>query len=302
MIKFLKKIYYWCYLKIYIIFINIGIIIFRAEQDLLADPNDLQERDKRETRKLHRNQTLEKFFAGQTDEKYTRQYYEVLKKADKFLRHSTPHEIAVATDKYLRFDDKKDAYGKRYESTGFFDEKHKHAGKTIGEVLELEFEERRTKDDDYELLQIFNNKPIEVGFVKVFDVVEKTEKENADFEYEVQDMFKKSKQFEFPIKVIRDKEDTINKIEQLTEFLHVKKIGFEYRQLEFFIPLKFKTIEVQENSDVFKELIDFKEVFVKNLYGELIGYGIIKFIKKIIYNNTHEVWKFQTIEMKNMGI
>ena len=47
---------------------------------------------------------------------------------------------------------------------------------------------------------IFNNKPIEVGLAKVMDVIEKTEKENVDYEYEVKDIQKKSKQFEFPIK------------------------------------------------------------------------------------------------------
>ena len=72
--------------------------------------------------------------------------------------------------------DEKDRYGKAFcYDYGFFDEKHKHAGKTIAEVLELEFEERRTKDDEYELVYIFNNKPIEVGLAKVMDVIEETD-------------------------------------------------------------------------------------------------------------------------------
>jgi len=168
--------------------------------------------------------------------------------------------------------------------------------------LELEFEERRTKDDNYELLGIFNNIPIEVGLVNIMDVIEKTKKENVDFEYEVQDIFKKSKQFEFPIKVNRDNENIINKIEQLTEFLHIKKIGFEHRQLEFFIPLKFKTELVEENSDIFKEIINIKEIFIRDEYGKLIGFGITKYIKRIKYNDTHDVWKFQGIEMQNMKL
>lgn len=300
--SFFKKTYFWIYIKIHTILINIGIMLYRAEVDAQADPNVIREGDKKIQRMLHRNQTLEKFYAGKTDEKYVREYYELLKKADKFIRVATPYQMALAADKHGSSYGMKDQYGRRYEHYGFFDEKHKNAGKTIGEVLVLEFEERRIKDDDYELLSIHDNKPIEVGFVKVLDVVEKTKKENADFDYEVQDMFKKSKQFEFPIKVVRNNENITNKIEQLTEFLHVKKIGFEYRQLEFLIPLKFKTNDYMEDSDIFKELIDIKEVFLHNNYGELIGYGIIKYIKKINYNNTHDVFKFEAIEMQNMGV
>jgi hypothetical protein len=309
--KFFQKLILYTYIKIHTIFLNIGIILYRAEESMEADPNNVREADKKIIRKRHRNAVLEKFYAGQSDEKYVKEYYELLKKADVFMRKSTPYDLAVATDKHLRFwgdkgDDergnKKDQYGRRYEHYGFFDEKHKHAGKTIAEVLELEKEERRTKDDDYELLGIFSNKPIEVGLTNIMDVVEKTNKKNVDFEYEVLDVFRKSKQFEFPIKAIHNDENIANKIEQLTEFLHIKKIGFEHRQLEFFIPLKFKTSGVTDQSDIFKELTDIKEIFIRDEYGELIGYGITKFIKRIIHNDTHEVWKFQGIEMKNMSI
>ncbi len=283
--------------------IAISIALYNTEIEVLkADPNNLQERDKRVQRKLHHNQLLEKFYAGQTDEKYVREYYDVLKKADKFIRTATPHQKAVAMDKHLRFEEeKKDQYGRRYNYYGFYDEKHKYAGKTIGEVIEIEMEERRTKDDDYQLLYIFNNIPIEVGLAKVFNVVEKTKKEGVDFEYEVMDTIKKSKQFDFPIKATHSNENILNKIEQLTEFLHIKKIGFEHRQLEFFIPLKFKTSTITEESDLFKELIDIKEIFVKNEYGELMGFGVTKYLKRIMYNDTHEVWKFQGIEMEIVG-
>lgn len=311
--RFFQKIFLWLYIKIHSILINISIALYNTEEEILkADPNITDEGGKIIQRKRHRNQLLEKFYAGQRDEKYVQEYYELLKKADKFLRTSTPHQIAVAKDKHLRFDEKdelwesreikKDQYGRRYSHDGFFDDKHKHAGKTLGEVLEMELKERRTNDDDYELLQIFSNKPIEVGLANIMDVVEKTNKENADFEYEVLDVFRKSKQFEFPIKVYRENENVVNKIEQLTEFLHIKKIGFEFRQLEFFIPLKFKTQNIEENSEIFDEITNIKSIFVKDEYGELIGFGVNKFIKRIIHNNTHEVWKFEGIAMETKSL
>jgi hypothetical protein len=143
---------------------------------------------------------------------------------------------------------------------------------------------------------IFNNKPIEVGLAKVMDVIEA----KGDG-FEVKDMELKSKQFEFPIKAYRDDETIVNKIEQLTEYVHIKQTAFEYRQLEFFIPLKYGTSEIEEDSVIFKELINIKGIFVKNDYGEKLGFGVIKFLKRIKHNDTHEVWKFDGIEMQDVG-
>ena len=298
--KILQKIVLWIYIKVHSIMINISIALFNTEIDLLkADPNDLQESDKKITRKLHHNPLLEKFFAGQTDEKYVKDYYEILKKSDKFMRTATPHKMAVAADKHGTNYGMKDHYGRRYEHYGFFDDKHKNSGKTIGEVLAIEFEERRTKDDDFELLYIFNNKPIEVGLTNIMDVLEKTDEKND--EYQVVDVLKKSKQFKFPIKIYRDIE-VYNKIEELSEYLHVKKIGFEHRLLEFFIPKKFKTFDIQNNSDIFNEILNIKYVYVKNEYGESLGFNIVGFEKRIMHNDTYEVWKFVGIEMENITL
>jgi len=289
-------------MKIHSMLINISIALYNTENEILkADPNDLDEKNNHTQRMRSRSQLLEKFYAGQRDEKYVKDYYELLRKADKFMRTATPHQMAVAADKYGTSYGMKDQYGRRYEHYGFFDEKHKHAGKTVGEVIIAEFDERRTKDDEYELLYMFNNKPIEVGLANIMDILEKPKEENANFEYQVVDVFRKSKQFEFPIKVLRTNEKAVNKIEQLSEYLHVKKIGFEYRQLEFFVPLKFKTMELPDDSEIFKEIIDIKEVFMKDDYGQLIGFGIIKFVKRIKHNDTHEVLKFEGIEMENVG-
>jgi len=303
MLRFFQNIVLWIYIKFHTLLIYIGISLYRTEEELLkANPNNLNEKDKKTTRKLHSNPILENFYAGKHDEKYTKDYYEILKSADKFKRNATPFQMAVAADKYTPFYGKEDKDGIKHEHFGFYDDKHKNKGKTLNDALKKEYKKRRTNDDKYQLLYIFDNKPIETGFAKILDVIEKTQKENADFEYEVVDIFRKSKQYTFPIKVFRDNIEVENKIEQLTEFLHIKKIGFEYRQLEFFVPLKFKTIDVQEDDEIFKELINIKEVFVNDEYGKLLGFGIIELMKRIKYNNTHEVWKFKGIEMKNMNL
>jgi len=170
--KFFQNIALWIYLKLHTFGIALGVALFNTESEMLkGGGSGGDERNNHTQRMRSRNQLLEKFYAGQTDEKYVQEYYEVLKKADKFIRTATPHQMAVAADKYGTSYGMKDRYGRRYEHYGFFDDKHKNAGKTLGEVLAIEFEERRTKDDELEIMYIFNNKPIEVGFDRVFDSI-----------------------------------------------------------------------------------------------------------------------------------
>ena len=305
--RFFQRLILWIYIKLHTIIIHISIALFRTEHELLkADPFDLAEGDKHVQRHRHHNPILEKFYAGQRDEKYVQDYYELLRKADKFKREADARKYEVAAWKYTGghygMEDEK---GKKYEHFGFFDPKHKHVGKTLKEVLEKEYEERRLKDDNYEILNIFNNTPIEVGLSRVFDtaVAKKTKGVDGNDieEYEMLDIFNKSKQFEFPIKVVRNNNKTVNKIEQLTEYLHVKKIGFDHRLLEFFIPIKFKTTEYDDNSNIFKELIDINQVYINDEYGERIGYTIQGYEKRIKHNDTHEVIKFHAVEIEDLG-
>lgn len=274
--------------------IYLSIALRNTEINLLkADPDNLDENRKKTTRKLHHNPLLEKFYAGQRDEKYVKDYYELLKKADNFMRNATPHKKAIAADKWGMNVGRKDQYGRRYDHIGFFDEKHKYVGRTVGEVLDIELKARRTTDDNYEILYIFNNYPIETGLSKIDEYV--------DDKMMVNDLINKSKTLEFPIKINRNDIEVVNKIEQLTEFLHIKKIGFEHRQLEFFIPRKYGTEKFDENTDVFIDLTTINQVYVYNDYGEMIGFTINNFNKRILTEN-HEVWKFDGIEMETINL
>lgn len=289
--KIFRKIALWIVIKIHSIFIMISIALRNTELEILkADPNDLND-NKKIHQKWFRSPLLQKFHAGQKDEKYVQDYYKLLKKADEFALNASQHKKAVAADRWSMNLGEKDQYGRRYDHIGFFDPNHKYYGKTMKEVIEQEKKERRTKDDDYELLAIINNNPIPVGLSEIDSVV--------DEKYNVNDLQKVSKKFKFPIKIKRNKE-VVNKIEELTEFMHIKKIGFEYRQLEFFIPLKFKTNEIKNNSKIFKELKNIKFVYVKDAYGELAGFNVQKFYKRINHENTYEVWKFKAKEMKTI--
>lgn len=293
--NFFLNITLWLYLKFQYISTIIGGALYGTEHDILKADANLGEDEKHIQRQRSSNQLLEKFYAGQRDERYTNDFYEVLKGADNFMKTSTPHQMAVAADKYGTSYGMKDRWGRRYEHYGFFDEKHKNSGKTLGDVIADEFEERRTKDDELDIMYIFNNNPIEVGLKNISDYVGK--KSIGDDEIQVFDINKASKQFVFPITIMRDNEDEVNKIEELTEFLHIKKIGFEYRQLEFFIPLHFNTDEYGDDTEIFKNLVNIDQVHIRDEYGGLVGFNVDKYVKRVKYNETHEVIKFNGIEM-----
>lgn len=324
--KHFQSFLFWTYMKFHTLLVRIGIALYNTENEILrADPNIVGEKDKKIQRKRHRSEMLEKFYAGQRDEKYVKDYYEILIKSDEFLKKATPFKLAVAADKHSRtygrvFDDNEI----EHEHMGFFNEEHKHHGKTMEDVLNIEMKERRTTDDNYELIYIFNNNPIEVGLSDIFKQtisvdteidqapnksITKTDKsiihhaferEGID-EKEIIDVVDESKRFTFPIKIYRTNENTINKIEQLTEFLHVKKTAFEYRILEFFIPIRFKTIDYNTEDGIFKQLIDIDEVYINNKYGELVGFGIVGYRKRIKHNNAYDVIKLDAIELQSIG-
>lgn len=282
--NFIFKVYLWVHIKVHTLFINLSF----AMQDAALSNLDVDEKKKFNKRWI-RSQLLQKFEQGQRDEKYVQDYYELLKKADKFMANASERDMAIAGDKNSMSYGRKDKWGRRYEHYGFFDSKHKHAGKTMAEVMDEELSQRRTDDDDYELLYIFNNLPIPVGLSKIDGMV--------DDELRVEDLQNKSKTFEFPIKINRDDDNSLNKIEQLTEVLHVKKIGFEYRQLEFFIPKKYRTQDIADDSKIFKQIIDIKEVYIQNKYGELTGFTVDEFEKRLDHEE-FEVLKFSGKEMK----
>jgi hypothetical protein len=276
--------------------IYMSIALRNTEIALLRNVSDeIMEAQKRIQRNRHRNQTLEKFYAGKKDEKYVQTYYEILKKADIFIKTATPYKMAVVADKHNLTYGREDISGEKHEHFGYFDPKHKHKNKTLEQVIQNEMLERRTTDDTFELLFIYNNKPIEVGLANIFDVIDK-----KDDVMVLKNTVGYSKRFEYPIKVQRNMEHK-NKIEQLSEMLHVKKIGFDVRQLEFFIDAKFKTLSLDDNDPIFKELIDIDMVFIKDKYGEVISYKVTEYLKRLNLNDKYDVIKFQANEIEKIN-
>jgi len=292
-IDWLRKGFLWLYLAIHGIILRISIALYNVEQEVMkADPNDLDDKNKYNQRMRHRNPLVEKLLQGQRDEQFVQDYYEILKKADKFLRNSTPEKIAMTADKYGMNFGQKDKWGRRYEHYGFYDPKSKNYGKTMAEVMAAEVEERRTKDDDFPLEFMFDNAPIEGGMLVATEKEIKKAREGvSDTGFEGLNSYEAAKKRKFPLLIVRENQEVANKIEQLTDFLHVKRIDSKHRILEFFIPAKYKTFDVDEKSDIFAELTDINQVWLTDEYGGKYGYSIVNYRKRIL----------QTIEVTKDG-
>ena len=290
----------------------------RVEEDILK-PKDLtitNEKNKHQIKAPIRNKTLAKMDKGVKDEKFAEDFYEILKKGDEFLEKADPEKIAQIALKNgmnmgLKLDkeglpipfktdedgkvikDKqgipvqKDEFGRRYDNYGFFDPKHKHYGKTIREVTLAQVEERRLKDDDFPIEFMINNYRVVKSMTEEFGHIRDR---NVDGNEALTPQERAAKE-KFPIKIVRKNDDAVNKIEQLIEFLHIKRIDETHRIMEFFIPKKFKTNDYDIDSKLIKELIDIQQVWHVSKYGDRYGFAIDKLYKRID-TEKHDIIKF----------
>jgi hypothetical protein len=251
-------------------FISLSFALKRVDDELRADPIDLFKTEQRaEMRSMF----------SMFDEKYVQQFYEILKKADKFLRTSNPAKIQRTAAKFGLNYGMKDHNGRRFEHYGFFDDKHKYAGKSLNEVRELEVSERKIVDDDYPVIVMYVNKK-EFSFSESANIILNNSKVGGFYAPEIHELARMKK---YPLTIVRDDKTVRNKIEQLTEYLHVKEISSEHKILEFFIPKKFGVENIGEDDPIFKEVVNIKQVWFKDEYGDRNSYAITSFYKRSDY-------------------
>lgn len=248
-------------------FISISFALKRVDDELRADPIDLFKTEQRAEMKS---------MFSMFDEQYVQQFYEILKKADKFLRTANPAKIQKTAAKFGLNYGMKDHNGRRFEHYGFFDDKHKYAGKSLKEVRDLEVAERKIEDDDYPVIVMYVNKK-EFSFGESADIILKNNKNAGLYAPEIHELARMKK---YPLVIVRDDISVPNRIEQLTEYLHVKQITSEHKILEFFIPKKFGVEKIGDDDPIFKQLIDIKQVHFKDEYGDRNAYRITEFYKR----------------------
>lgn len=298
--KFVKKIYNKIFVYFKLLAFNLGIGMRNVENDILKNMGggSINEKNKKETRRVSHSQLLEKFYQGVKDEKYVKDYYEILKKADTFIERSTNKQYGATADKLGMNYGKKDIHGLRHEHYGFFDEKSKHYGKTLGEVIKSEMKERATKDDNYEIIYIHNNLPTIKHNDIIDTLLDNMNKDDYSLNMDKNVKVSLSQKAKFNLKIVRENDNVINKIEQLTDYVHVKKVSEEYRQLEFFVNNKFGLYNFDDDSDIFNEIIDIDEVWFTDKYGDVTAYKINNYKKRLDYDDNYEVIKFFCKEME----
>lgn len=249
----------------------------RFEDELKADPIDLFRTEERA--EIRSRISMDMF-----DEVYVQQFYEILKKADKFLRSANPAKIQKTAGKFGLNYGIKDNFGRRYEHYGFFDEKHKHYGKSLNEVRDSEVKERMLDEDNYPVIVMYQNKK-EFSFNESAAMI--MDHEKGFYAPEIHELARAKK---YPLTVYRkansfgEVKKVVNRIEQLCEYLHVKQISSEHKILEFFIPNKFGVERITEDDPIFKELIDIDQVWFKDEYGDRNSYKITDYYKRGTYN------------------
>lgn len=290
-----KEVFIWLKLLFLTIMVRIAIALKNVEDEILkADPFDLF--DDKEWVMQHKSELLQKLEQGQRDEQYVQDFYEILKKADHFWKTASPEKVAMAADKYGMSLGKKDKWGRRFDHYGFYDPKSKHYGKTLKDVMEAEVKEKVIEDDNLPVQFMFSNKPIIEGFSGLDEVVEQ-----PDGTFRALTEPEKAKLRKFPLRIIRDNDNIINKIEQITEYLHIKKIDSEHRILEFIIPKKFGVHKLNEDDKIFKELINISQAWIRDEYGTMYGYKIDRYYKKIDnFKDEFEAIKFKGKQIENV--
>jgi len=215
------------------------------------------------------------------DEQYVQQFYEILKKADKFLRSANPAKIQRTAGKYGLNYGMKDGFGRRHEHYGFFDDAHRFAGKSLKEVRDLEVAERKLEDDDYPVIIMYQNKK-EFSFLESANIILNNDK--GFYAPEIHELARMKK---YPLTIVRDSE-VRNRIEQLTDYVHVKQISSEHKIVEFFISKKFGLEKISNDDPIFKELINIKQIWFKDEYGDKNAYAVKEFYKRGEYKKYTE--------------
>ena len=293
-----RRIFLKIYFKVNLLFLRFGLAMKNTEDDVMASKSMVDDKKgKMQIRQTHRNPVIEKMLQGERDEQYVKDYYEILRKADHFMKTASPEKIAMAADKFGMSYGKKDRWGRRFEHYGFFDPKHKNYDMTLSEAMEQEVKDKTTKDDDYPIEFMFDNTPIIEGLASFRDM-KKSDKVGSG--YEVMTPAEKAKARKFPMSIVRDNKDAFNKIEMLTSFLHVKKMYERDRILEFFIPKKYGVGKHLDDKEIFDELINIKQVWIKDEYDGKYGFTVNGYRKYLDYDDKYDVLKFNAYRIRNM--
>lgn len=255
--------------------LNSSVALKNTEQDFRA-VDDISAKTKQEYRKSS-NRLLESMRRGEHNEQYVKYFYEVLKKADDLVYNSTPEQLKQLAEKYGMGENAQTQFN-------FLNETHlqKHGNKNVDTIRKDEIKKRVTTDDNFPIEKIITNKR------NLKNVLEHASGSKGIYNYTIK---------------IKRKNDIENKIEEISDYLHVKELGIENngRILEFFIPKKYELENLDKNTVLFSELKNVDYVSFADDYGQKYEYSIKSFYR-ISENGMYDVFKFKGVKIENIGI
>jgi len=307
--------------------IRIGILLARLEFDLTTSHRAVSYNEGKFeiaiVQKSAQEQLIDKLVAGDRDQQFVKDFYEILKKADEYVMNSSAEKMSADMSKWgmSRSDEytwgdkeywesgevvkyvnkkgktirrrvkkkKKLGDGKITTHEGYFDPKSRNYGKTLREAMKSQVVDRVDDEFDYEVEFMVSAKSTRVsqGFTDLSDDFLSYSNPD-DSTPESINLKKVDHNKKRAISVYRENKEIKNKIEDLTDYLHIKKMGLNVKLLEFFIPLKYKVFELEENSTIFKELIENTNiVYIYGEYGENFGYKVGKYHSRKLESNEH---------------
>ncbi len=157
-----------------------------------------------------------------------------------------------------------------------------NGGKTISERKNETMKNIGTRDDKYDIEKIVSNKRSIIN----------------EMEYSLG----AKPEYKFTISIRRNNQ-IINKIEEITEVVHIKEIQSQTngRIVEFFIPKKFKLKSFGDNTLIMHEMKNNGEYLsFKDKYGEFSEYKLNGFYK-ISEIDQYDVIKYNATKIENIG-
>lgn len=229
-------------------FIRISLAMSKIENDLIKN----NKADKLTGGNLEINniqsELLKSLLRGEYNQEYVDRFYKILKKSDSIIEGYDKKVLLSKLKEHGMDEGNKDLIS--YLSSDL-------------EYKKIKIEDKTDNTDNYQLINIIKNN-IEILNPESIILGEKPKK----------------------LTTLKSKnKDRVFKIEEFTDYLHIKKYSEDKYLLEFYINLQ------HEISNDLDNLKDFNNLYYSDKYGDKTEYLIIEYIKINIFN-TYKVIKF----------
>jgi hypothetical protein len=235
------------------ILIKISIAMSKLENQLFKNSDEaLNSGDGSEINNI-KSDLLKSLYNGEYNQEYVNKFYRILKKSDNLILNSNRLELLEKTKRHGMDTGNEDII--RFLNSNM-------------EYKNIRIEDKIDKSDNFEIEKIITNK------IEIINIEDAINGHKAKF-----------------ITTLKSKTIDRNiKIEEITDYLHIKKINDNEKLLEFYLN---NTHNIDE---IFNELINIDNIYFKDIYGDRLEYKIVEYINKNSFNS-YNILKFLAHEV-----